>query len=129
MTWLRKHNRGRGMFALLGALAFAFLSGPFVDQSQAGEPDLTRLVEFVKYVTPDGELPDLCARGPTDGDPRKAHICETCLAAANGAVDLPEFPTLNAQLGFATEPQAQIALSQFSAADVHAFRSRAPPVG
>ncbi|MEO1748583.1 MAG: hypothetical protein AAFR27_08195, partial [Pseudomonadota bacterium] len=76
--------------ALIGLLLVAFWSGPLVHRSHAGEPDLTRLVEFVKYVTPDGQLPDLCIGGSAESDHFGFHLCDACVANVMGALDTPK---------------------------------------
>lgn len=85
----RRALRIIGLRALALVLVAALFSGPVLHRAEAGAPDLTRLVEFVQYVTPDGQLPDLCVKGQSGDGPGKRAACTACVAAATGAADLP----------------------------------------
>ncbi|MEM1378114.1 MAG: hypothetical protein AAGG69_12080 [Pseudomonadota bacterium] len=112
----------------VAAMLVTMWSAPMVHRADAGEPNLMRLVDFVKFVTPDGELPVLCANDETGEAGAGLSPCEACIAAAISAANEP-----SVCISLSTHFEHQTAHLQ--RIDVHAsedalgaLRQRGPPV-
>ena len=121
----RKIDRWKQVF--LGLLLVAFWSGPLLHESHAGEPDLTRLVEFVKYVTPDGQLPDLCVGGSAENDHLGFHLCDACVASLLGALDTPQIASITNQPGLSRNWSSVAPKGAQENSARRPFQPRAPP--